>query len=252
MNPLELGGSTILVTGASSGIGREVAIVLSQLNARVVLVGRNEQRLRQTLESLNGGSHQVAAFDLSQTEGISKWMESIVAETGPLAGIVHAAGKQAAIPIRSASEKRIDDLVRTNLYSAIMLARGFSQKTCHRAGGGAIVFLSSVIAFAGRPAISVYAATKGALVALTKSLAIELAPQRIRVNCLAPGFVQTEMLEEVRAMLSDEQIRALIDAHPLGLGAPRDVAYAAAFLLADTGKWITGSTLVLDGGYSAQ
>ena len=251
MNPLDLSGSTVLVTGASSGIGREVSILLSVLNARVVLVGRNEERLQQTLASLTGDGHRVETFDLARSEEIPKWVQSIAAETGPLRGIVHAAGKQVATPIRFAAEKKIDDLVRTNLYSAIMLARGFSQKNCY-APGGCVVFLSSITAFAGKPAISVYAATKGALIALTKSLAVELAPQRIRVNCVAPGFVETEMLAELRALLTDEQMKALEDAHPLGLGTPRDVANAVAFLVADTGRWITGSTLVLDGGYTAQ
>lgn len=249
---MHLDDSTVLVTGASSGIGRETAVLLSELNARLVLTGRNEERLNQTLAALHGDGHYAEPFDLSQTEEIPKWMQSIVAKTGPLHGLVHAAGKQAAIPIRFANEKRLDDLVRTNLYSAVMLARGFSQKTCHAAVGGSLVFLSSVTAFTGKPAISVYGATKAALVGLTKSLAVELAPERIRVNCVAPGFVQTEMLEELRALATEEQMKALEAAHPLGFGTPRDVANAVAFLMADTGKWITGSTLVLDGGYSAQ
>jgi len=252
LNPLDLNGRTVLVTGASSGIGREVAILLSQLNARVVLTGRNEQRLEETHASLTGEGHRAIMFDLSQTDDIPKWIQTLVSDTGPLYGIVHAAGKQSAIPIRFANEKRVDDLVRTNLYSAIMLARGFAQKGCHTAEGGSVVFVSSVMAFTGKPAISVYGATKGALTAFVKSLAVELAPERIRVNCLAPGFVQTEMLDQLRDLLTEEQMQALEAAHPLGFGTPRDVAHAAAFLLADTGRWVTGSTLVLDGGYSAQ
>ena len=251
-NPLDLTGATILVTGASSGIGRDVAVLLSSLNARVVIAGRNQERLNQTLASLQGDGHRAESFDLAHSEDIPKWLQSITAETGPLHGLVHAAGKQSAIPIRFANEKRIDDLIRPNLYSAILLARGFSHKNCHSPAGGSIVFLSSVTAFAGRPAISVYGATKAALVGLAKSLAIELAPERIRVNCVAPGFVQTEMLDELRTLLTDEQMQALEQAHPLGFGTPRDVAHAVAFLLADTGRWITGSTIVLDGGYSAQ
>lgn len=251
-NPMDLGGKTVLVTGASSGIGRETAILLSELGARVVLVARNAERLERTREALTGEGHQVAALDLAAAEEIPKWMQTVVAQAGPLDGLVHAAGKQAAFPVRFATEKRVEDLVRTNLYSAIMLARGFSDKKCRAANGGSIVFLSSVMAFSGKPAISVYGATKGALVGLTKSLAVELAPERIRVNCLAPGFVETEMLEEARGLMTDEQVAALQQAHPLGFGSARDVAHAAAFLLAETGRWITGSTLVLDGGYSAQ
>jgi NAD(P)-dependent dehydrogenase (short-subunit alcohol dehydrogenase family) len=242
----------VLVTGASSGIGRATAILFSELNARVILAGRNADRLAATLATLQGGGHRAEAFDLARSEDIPKWMQSIAAETGPLHGVVHAAGKQAATPIRFANETRIEDLVRTNLYSAIMVARGYSHKTCRPAEGGSLVFLSSVTAFAGKPGISVYAATKSALIGLTKSLAIELAPERIRVNAIAPGFVETEMLAEARTVMTEEQIAALEKAHPLGFGLPRDVANAAAFLVADTGRWITGSTLVVDGGYSAQ
>ncbi len=250
-NPMDLSGRTILVTGASSGIGRETAVLLSQLKARVVLTARNEERLSTTLATLHNDGHRAEPFDLSRTDEIPKWVQGIAAQAGPLHGIVHAAGKQASVPIRFVTDQKVDDLVRTNLYSAIMLARGFSQKNCHAPGGG-LVFLSSIMALASKPAISVYSATKSALVGLTKSLALELAPQNLRVNCVAPAFVETKMLEELRAVLTDEQMEALRSSHPLGFGTPRDVANAVAFLLAETGRWITGSTLVLDGGYSAQ
>jgi NAD(P)-dependent dehydrogenase (short-subunit alcohol dehydrogenase family) len=251
-NPMDLNGKTVLVTGASSGIGRETAILLSELNARLVLVARNAERLQQTAASLVGSGHRIEAFDLTALDDIPKWMQSIAAETGPFTGLVHAAGKQAATPVRFINQARAEDLIRTNLSSAILLVRGFSHKTCRDPKGGSIVFLSSVMAFAGKPAISVYGATKAALIGLTQSLAVELAADRIRVNCIAPGFVQTEMFEEARSIMSDEQVEALKQAHPLGFGTARDVAHAAAFLLADTGRWITGSTLVVDGGYTAQ
>lgn len=248
---MDLSGRTILVTGASSGIGRETAVLLSQLNARLVLTARNAERLTTTLSALYGDGHLAEPFNLSRTEEIPKWVQGVAAQVGPLDGIVHAAGKQASIPIRSITERQVDDLVRTNLYSAIMLVRGLTQKNCH-VPGSSVVFLSSVTAFAAKPAISAYAATKSALLGMTKSLALELAPQHIRVNCVAPGFVETEMLEELRSVLSDQQMSDLRSAHPLGFGTPRDVANAIAFLLAETGRWMTGSTLVVDGGYSAQ
>jgi 3-oxoacyl-[acyl-carrier protein] reductase len=251
-DPMDLSGKTILVTGASSGIGRTTAILLSELHARVVLVARNAGRLQETLAAMAAGDHRVETFDLSLSDEIPKRMQLIAAETGPFHGLVHAAGKQAATPIRFATESRVEDLVRTNLYSAVMLARGFIHKSCRPPDGGSIVFLSSVMAFSGQPGISVYSATKGALVGLTKSLSIELAPDRIRVNCVAPGFVETEMFEQARTLMADEQVTVLQQAHPLGFGSARDVANAAAFLLADTGRWITGSTLVIDGGYSAR
>lgn len=248
---MDLTGATVLVTGASGGIGREIAILLSSLHARVVLSGRNRERLDETRARLSGEGHRIEVFDLNDFEQIPAWFKSVTAETGPLNGLVHAAGKQATMPIRLAAPHTVDDLLRTNLHSAILLARGFCQKNCHAAESG-MVFLSSVMGLVGAPMVSVYSATKAALMGLARSLAVELASERIRVNCVAPAFVQTEMLDQVRKMLSPERFEALEKAHPLGFGTPRDVANAVAFLLADTGRWITGSTLIVDGGYSAQ
>jgi NAD(P)-dependent dehydrogenase (short-subunit alcohol dehydrogenase family) len=250
-NPMDLGGSTVLVTGASSGIGRETAVLLSSLNARVVLTGRNRERLDQTLSLLSGEGHRIEPFDLGRAEEIPKWFRSLAAAVGPFHGLVHCAGLQMTMPIRFVTHTGAEELLRTNVLSAIMLMRGFSQKDCHAAESSA-VFLSSIAGLNGRPSTSVYAASKAALMGVAKSLAVELAPQRIRVNCVAPAFVRTEMLEGYRELVSKEQFEALERAHPLGFGTARDVANAVAFLLAGTGRWITGSTLLVDGGYSAQ
>ncbi|HWQ52529.1 MAG TPA: SDR family oxidoreductase [Bryobacteraceae bacterium] len=250
-NPLDLTGSTVLVTGASSGIGRDTAILLSSLGARVAITGRNAERLERTMASLSGQGHRMEVFDLSCAEQIPQWMRKITAEMGPLNGVVHAAGKQIASPARFTTPQNVDDILRTNLHSAIHLARGLCHRSCH-GKESSIVFLSSVMGLVGRPGVSLYAASKAALMGFTKSLAVELAPERIRVNCIAPAFVETEMLAEVREWLSAGELEALEKAHPLGFGAPRDVANAAAFLISDMSRWITGTTLVVDGGYSAQ
>jgi NAD(P)-dependent dehydrogenase (short-subunit alcohol dehydrogenase family) len=251
VNPMDLTGSTVLVTGASSGIGRETAILLSLLGARVVLTGRNQGRLDETAASLSGQGHRVEPFDLTCGEDISNWLRALTAQTGPLSGLVHSAGLQITAPLRIMRPQVIEGLLRTNLLSAILLARGFCQKGCH-AADSSIVFLSSTSAFASQPAISVYSATKAALMGLAKSLALEWATLRIRVNCIAPAVVRTEMTERFQEGLSPERFQEIERSHPLGLGHPRDVANAVAFLLADTGRWITGTTLVVDGGYSAQ
>jgi NAD(P)-dependent dehydrogenase (short-subunit alcohol dehydrogenase family) len=249
-NPMDLTASTVLVTGASSGIGRETAILLSSLGARVVLTGRNQGRLEETAASLSGQGHRVEPFDLSRSEEISDWLRSLTAQTGPLNGLVHSAGIHITAPLRIMTPQAIEGMLKTNVLSAILLARGFCRKGCH-AADSSIVFLSSIAALAGQPAISVYGASKAALMGLAKSLALEWAPLRIRVNCIAPAWVRTEMTERSEEELSPERFQEIEKTHPLGLGRPRDVANAVAFLLADTGRWITGTTLVVDGGYSA-
>ena len=131
-----------------------------------------------------------------------------------------------------------------------MLAKGFRQKGVHT-DSGSIVLMASVMGLVGAVGRSVYCSSKGAVVGLTKSLALELARDGLRVNCVAPAFVATSMFQEMKTQLGAEQIGAIESAHPLGIGEPRDVAHAIAFLLADTGRWITGTTLVVDGGYTA-
>ncbi len=249
-NPLDLSGRTILVTGASSGIGRATAILLSQLNGRLVLTGRNPERLEETRRQLAGDGHRAVPFDLSCLDGIVPWLKEVTAETGPLGGIVHSAGLGPTVPLRVLSPQKAEEIMKVNALAAMMLARGFRQRGCC-AREGRLVFLSSVAAVVGRPGLAAYAASKAALNGLVRALAKELAPEGIRVNCIAPAWVKTEMMEQYTDSISAEQLKAAEAAHPLGLGTPLDVAYAVAFLLAQTGRWITGTTLVVDGGYSA-
>ncbi len=249
-NPLLLRERNILVTGASSGIGRETAIVLSELEAKIILTGRDRARLEQTLGKMQGSGHRVEVFDLSDCEAIPAWLRGITLQTGPLHGLVHSAGIQQTIPLRVVTAAKIEDLLRTNVTSAIMLVKAFRQKGCS-VNGGSAVLLASAAGLAGQSGITAYSASKAALMGFTRSAAMEIAPEGLRLNCLAPGYVVTEMIESLRDNLSDDQFRIIQEKHPLGLGKARDVALAAAFLLADTARWITGTTLVVDGGYSA-
>jgi len=249
-NPMDLSGAAVLVTGASNGIGRETAVLLSELGAKVVLTGRNRERLEQTLAALEGTGHRLEPFDLSRCEEIPAWLRKVAGETGPLTGLVHSAGMQLTLPVKFTTYAGAEEVLRVNTLSAMMLMRGFCQKGCHTGESG-VVFVSSVAALKGRPALAAYSASKAALTGLARSLAVELAPQRIRVNCVAPAFVKTDMLETYRELLTPEAYEALERTHPLGFGEPRDVANAIAFLLARTGRWITGTTMVVDGGCSA-
>ena len=249
-NPLDLTSRLILVTGASSGIGRETAVLLSQLNARLIICGRDAGRLEATRGSLEGQGHRAECFDLSCLSEIGAWIKRLAGEEGPLDGMVHCAGVHAMVPLAVMGEQKIEHVLRANVSTSILLARAFRQRGCYRPGGS-LVFLSSVAGFAGAPGMAVYAASKAAVAGLTKTLAMELASEQIRVNCVVPGFVRTEMTERLRAALTAQQYHAIEAEHPLGIGSPRDVAYGIAFLLAETGRWITGSDLVIDGGYTA-
>jgi NAD(P)-dependent dehydrogenase (short-subunit alcohol dehydrogenase family) len=250
-NPLSLQGRTVLVTGASSGIGRETAILLGTLQARVVLVGRNLQRLEETRERMTGVDHRVESFDLTAAGLIPGWLKQLTTQTGPFDGLVHCAGIHQAIPLRVLSFEKIEEVLRANVASAMMLVKAFRQKACY-VRPASLVLLSSVAGLVGQSAVSGYAASKAALIGFTRSAAMELAAEGVRVNCIAPGYVASEMTEGLREKLTPEQFKAIEVSHPLGIGTPRDVAHAAAFLLADTGRWITGTTLVVDGGFTAQ
>ena len=250
IKPFDLTGRTVLVTGGSSGIGRETAIVLSESGARVIVTGRRAEQLELTLQRLSEGAHAAEAFDLDQSEAIPEWVKTLASRYGPFNGLVHAAGIQKTTPLRGLSIGTLRQTFRANFDSAVMLAKGFRQKGCC-AETSSIVFLSSTRAFAGAPAISAYAASKAALIGLTKSLAIELAREGIRVNCIAPGFVRSEMTEGIRQTLTAEQFATIEAQHPLGIGTTWDVACAAVYLISDAAKWMTGHTLVLDGGLSA-
>lgn len=250
INPLDLSGRSVLVTGASSGIGRDAAVLLSQLGARVVLAARDRARLEETRALMEGGEHLLEEIDLSHADALPSWVRTIAGKTGPLHGLVHCAGNQITVPIRVLDTKLFEKHMDVNVYAAGALIRGFQQPGCFHAGGSSVVLLASTAALVGVPGNSVYAASKGAVISLARALAMELVPKRIRINCVAPALVRTEMFERYNQSVSEQQRQAFESVHPLGIGEPRDVANAIAFLLADTARWITGTTLVLDGGYT--
>ena len=248
INPMDLSCRIIMVTGASSGLGRETSILLSQLGAHVILVGRNEEQLNKTLSLMEGDRHYIKPFDLKKVDEIPKWMKLIAAETGPLRGLVHSAGISATLPLRGTSTKKLEEIMCVNFTAAVNLTKAIRLKGI-RAESVSIVYISSVAGLGGEPGLTAYSASKGALLSFCRSAAVELANEGIRINSVAPGQVMTEMGKKTEATLPPEHFKALEAKHPLGFGKSRDVANAVAFLLADTAKWITGTTMVVDGGY---
>ncbi|MWV46625.1 SDR family oxidoreductase [Paenibacillus sp. HJL G12] len=249
--PYSLNSKTILITGASSGIGRETAVVLDQLGATLILTGRNKESLEETKLSLDATKpHIIAPFDLNSTSDIKAWMKDLTKQYNILIdGVVHSAGLHKTIPLRLGDLAHYDQLMNINLYAGTALLQCMLSKKVGKSGFS-FVFMSSIMGAVGQSGISAYSASKGAINAFVRSAALEVADKNARVNSIAPGFVKSEMSENSFSLLTIEQQEKIIEYHPLGIGNPKDIAYGAAFLLSDAAKWITGTVLTIDGGYT--
>ncbi len=245
-------GKTVVVSGASSGIGRAIAIMLSEYGARLVLIGRDKSRLERTSAQVGDTVHQVVHLDLEQIEAITPAITDLVKDFGPVYGLCHAAGVVKTLPLSASKTDRLRTMIDVNLLAGLELARIVCRRDVMEPDGGSILFLSSIYGLVGKPGEIGYSATKGAITSAARSMAVELAKRNIRVNVLSPGLVHTEMTEKALGMLTDEQVKDIEDDHPLGTGSPDDVARAAVFLLAPQSSWITGADLVIDGGYIAK
>lgn len=244
-NPFSLEGKTILVTGASSGIGKAIAIECSKLGAQLFILGRNENRLKETFNKLSGEGHKYIVTDLSLSSSFKDFCSIIPC----LDGIVHCAGLTKILPFQFVTKEDLDEVMNVNFYAPAELSRLLlKNKKINKEGS--VVFISSVSGvYCSAVASSIYSASKGAVNGLVKGMALDLAPKGIRVNCVNPGMVDTNILTESNIM--KEQLKEDMKRYPLKrYGKPEEIAYAVIYLLSDASKWVTGSNLLIDGGYT--
>lgn len=244
-NPFTLSGKSILVTGATSGLGLEIARSCARMGARLLVTGRDQLRLTQIVEALqeiSTESHQAIRADLTIAE---QRAELVSAVTMPIDGLVHSAGISRLCPVRLMSEAHLREVQTINVEAPVLLTQALLKRNLIGAGGS-ILFLASIAAHIGVAGVGGYSASKAALVALSRCLAMEVVKRRIRVNCLSPALVNTPLLEATAQLVGS--LEAERDNYPLGFGTPEDIANAAVFMLSGASRWITGTTLVMDGG----
>ncbi|RAR47223.1 SDR family NAD(P)-dependent oxidoreductase [Flavobacterium lacus] len=250
-NPFDLTGKKIVITGASSGLGRQCAITINFLGGFVFLIGRNLERLQETANLLDNDRYLIIEADITDYDRTTDQLEKVLGES-KIDGLIHAAGVSTTLPLRNITPQKLHSFFETNVYAGINITKLLTKTKFANPEGMSVVFIASVMGVVGELGKTIYSLTKGALVSGTKSLALELASKKIRVNCISPGVVLTPMTTKAVYTQNEEAYNLVKSLHPLGFGMPEDVANACAFLLSRGGEWITGTNLIVDGGYTAK
>jgi NAD(P)-dependent dehydrogenase (short-subunit alcohol dehydrogenase family) len=242
---IQLKDKHILVTGASSGIGRQIAITASQLGACVTIIGRNVENLQETISFLQGDGHKMFSIDISINEDIEK----LISLCSSFDGVVFNAGVVEYLPVKFLNSSKIDSVFSVNFNSNVILSQQLiKNKLINKKGS--LVFISSISSKLGVQGTAMYSASKAALSSFSKVLASELASQGIRSNSVCPGIVKTAMTETAAHVVSVEEMKKAAIDYPLGYGEVSDVAGLVMYLLSDVSKWMTGSELIIDGGFT--
>jgi NAD(P)-dependent dehydrogenase (short-subunit alcohol dehydrogenase family) len=244
-NPFSLDGKTILVTGASSGIGRAIAIECSKMGAAIILTARNEERLHETLSQMHGTGHIIIPADLSDEEALKQ----LVDKTPTLDGLVNCAGLTKPMPFSFVNAEALASVMNVNFTAPTLLSAQLVKKK-KLSKNSSVVFISSISGvLCAAVGGSIYSASKGAVNGLIKAMALDLATKSIRVNSVNPGVVETHIFDG--GTIAPEQLEAEKKLYPLKrYGKPEEVAYAVIYLLSDASSWVTGANLVIDGGYT--
>ncbi len=250
INPMELTGKHFVVTGASSGLGRQTCITLSQLGARLSLIARNEEQLKQTISLMEGTGHAFFPFDVTNIEAIERLIKTIVANNGKINGLVHAAGIGTIKPLSMTKYDFIKNMMDIHFFSFVEFMRIIGKKKYSDAGAS-VVAVSSGATFSSDKGKVAYVATKGALDRVVKPMAIELGEsRRFRVNTINPGWIKTNMYYEYIEEFGQQRLEEDLAGSFLGASEPVDVANTIAFLLSDASRMITGQNIVIDGGWT--
>lgn len=241
-NPFTLDGKTILVTGASSGIGRGIAIACSKMGASVIVNGRNEQRLSETMSEMEGDDNLSLAADLSDNVALAE----MVAKLPKLDGIVHCAGIGQRILCKQLQESDLENMMNVNFKAPVMLQTEIlKQKKINKSAS--IVFIASIACDSPTIGNAMYSASKGAIISYANCLALELAPRLIRVNCILPAMIWTDLI--FKGGITEEELKEDEKKYPLKrYGKPEDIANLSIYLLSDAAAWMTGSSIKITGG----
>lgn len=243
-NPFSLQGKTILVTGASSGIGQATAIACAQMGADVVITGRDAERLQATADLMGEAKGQIVADLIVQED-----MEKLVAALPPLDGAVLCAGNSTTLPLQFGTREKFDDMFDVNFFAPVELLRLMYKKKVLQKGASVVLIASIGGTHSFMPGNGVYGASKAALNSVMKYAAREYASRKVRVNSICPGMVDTPLIH--RGTITEEQLAEDAKRYPLGrYGRPDDIAHGAIYLLSDASSWLTGHDLVIDGGFS--
>jgi len=245
---MDLTGKHVLVTGASSGIGRAAALRCAQLGAAVAITGRNAERLAETERQLAGACCASVTQDLTCPEGLGPLFETIVSKAGKLDGMIHCAGIPGVIPLRALTRPRLEEIMAADFYAFVELVRQFGKKR-YSLDGGSIVGISSAVLTHPRPYELAYNSAKAALEAAVPVMAMELKDRRIRVNCVSPGAVKTEMLDRLAQDLDNHDfLESIAQTSLSGWQSPEEIAHICAFLICDASSGINAKNIQADGG----
>jgi NAD(P)-dependent dehydrogenase (short-subunit alcohol dehydrogenase family) len=247
INLLDLTGKQILITGAAKGIGTETSILLNKLGAKLILIDIDKEGLAEVMLKLEGNEHQSLIFNLEDIENIGQKIREIVASNGPFDGFVHCVGIRCRRPLSMITPSVLNEVLKINFGTFVELIRAISKRN-HFSSGLSIVGISSISSQSGASGVSAYAASKAAMDSAVRCLARELATLKIRLNTVVPAQINTPEYKNFLKMRGDEEDTTLTRQY-LGLGEPSDVANVVAFLLSDSSRFITGSAVVVDGGY---